>query len=149
MKKISVLIVIYIIVLLLAMQLHAAPLDSSGLLDNITQKFADTASHWQRKLVSYASWLFWTLTLLSMVWTFGMLALKNAGISEMLAEVVRFLAITSFFWWLLINGPAISSSIMLSMQKIAAEASGVGNTLSPSNIVDIGFDIVSQVIKGV
>ena len=143
---IQLLILVGMILLLFALQAHAAPLNSSGLLDNILQKFSDTASHWQGKIVFYASWLFWTMALLSMVWTFGMLALKNAGLSEALAEIIRFFAVTGFFWWLLINGPAISASIIESMQQISAEASGLGHRLTPSGIVDIGFEIFSKVV---
>ncbi|MFN7835588.1 MAG: P-type conjugative transfer protein TrbL, partial [Burkholderiaceae bacterium] len=146
MKKLPVLPVVCITLLLFAAQAHAAPLDSSGLLDNILQKFHDAASHWQGKVISHASWLFWTLALLSMTWTFGMMALKNAGITEALAEIIRFFAVTGFFWWLLLNGPAISTSIIDSLRQISAEASGLGNNLSPSGIVDIGFDIVSKVV---
>ena len=76
MKKLPVLPVVCMALLLFAVQAHAAPLDSSGLLDNILQKFDDAASHWQGKVISYASWLFWILALLSMTWTFGMMALK-------------------------------------------------------------------------
>jgi len=146
MKKLPVLSVVCVALLLFAVQAHAAPLDSAGLLDNILQKFHDAASHWQGKIISYASWLFWILALLSMTWTFGMMALKNPGITEALAEIIRFFAVTGFFWWLLVNGPAISTSIIDSMRQISAEASGLSNSLSPSGIVDIGFDIVSKVV---
>lgn len=147
MKKLPVLPFLAVALLLFAVQAHAqTPVDSAGLLDNILNRFSQVASTWSGKMVSYASWLFWGLVLLSMVWTYGMMALRKADIQEFLAETIRFLAVTGFFWWILTNGPAISTSIINSLRQIAADATGLGNSLSPSGIVDIGFDIASKVV---
>ncbi|WJF90214.1 P-type conjugative transfer protein TrbL [Paraburkholderia bonniea] len=144
MKKFPALPLIAMALLLFAVQAHAAPLDSSGLFDNILQRFQSVASGWSTKIVGYASWLFWGLVLISMVWTYGMMALKNAGIQEFLAETIRFFGVTGFFWWILTNGPAISNAIIDSMRQIGAQASGLGDGLSPSGIVDIAFDILEK-----
>lgn len=82
---------------------------------------------------------------MSMVWTYGFMALRRADIQEFFAETIKFFGTLGFFWWLLINGPAISLSIINTMRSISAEASGLGNGLSPSGIVDIGFSILSKV----
>ena len=71
--------------------------------------------------------------------------LRNAGLQDFFAETIRFFGTLGFFWWLLINGPAISLSIIDTMRKISADASGLGNGLSPSGIVDIGFNILTKV----
>ncbi|MBR7945376.1 P-type conjugative transfer protein TrbL [Burkholderia cenocepacia] len=144
MKKVPVLPSVFMALLFFAAHAHAAPLDSGDLLNNILHKYADVASTWQNKMVSYANWLFWGLVLISMVWTFGLMALKNAGLTEALAELVRFFAVTGFFWWILSNGPAMSMSIIDSMRMMASNASGVGNSLSPSGIVDIAFSILEK-----
>ncbi|WP_244126777.1 type IV secretion system protein, partial [Xylella fastidiosa] len=75
-----------------------------------------------------------------------MMVSRKADIQEFLAETIRFFAIMGFFWWLLINAPAMSTAIIDSLRQIAANATGLDNTLSPSGIVDIGFDITSKVI---
>jgi len=147
MKKLPVLPLLAIALLLFAVQAHAqTPVDSAGLLDNILNRFSQVASTWSGKMVSYASWLFWGLVLLSMVWTYGMMALRKADIQEFFAETIRFFAVTGFFWWILTNGPAIATAIINSLRQIAANATGLGNSLSPSGIVDIGFDIASKVV---
>ncbi|WNY20315.1 P-type conjugative transfer protein TrbL [Xylella fastidiosa] len=133
--------------LLFAAQAQAqAPVDSVGLLDNILQRFQQVTNTWSGEIVRYASLLFWSLSLLSMTWTYGMMVLRKADIQEFLAETIRFFAIMGFFWWLLINAPAMSTAIINSLRQIASNATGLGNTLSPSGIVDIGFDITSKVI---
>jgi type IV secretion system protein TrbL len=52
-----------------------------------------------------------------------------------------------FFWWLLINGPAIGLAIIEGLRSLGAQASGLPNNLAPSGIVDIGFDIFRQAVK--
>lgn len=124
-----------------------ADIDNVGILDNVLARYSTAAATWASYITSRASWLFWTLTVISMVWTFGMMALSKADIGEFFAEFVRFTVFTGFFWWLLTNGPTFATTIMDSLRSIAGTASGLGPSLSPSGIVDIGFDIFSKVVE--
>lgn len=137
---------ISVLLLLISSQVQAAPLDSAGLLDDILNRFATVASTWDTVIKNYATWIFWSLAVISMVWTFAMMAMQGEGISSALAEVVRFFAVLGFFFWLLTNGPAIAVSIQDSLRQLAANASGMSKSFSPSGVVDIGFDIVSKVV---
>jgi type IV secretion system protein TrbL len=132
--------------LIVTVQAHAAPVRGGGVLDDILDRFEKVASTWSIAMVNYASWLFWGLVLISMVWTYGMMILRKADIGEFFAETIRFLATTGFFWWILKNGPAISISIMDTLRIISAKATGLGNTITPSSIVNIGFDIANKVV---
>lgn len=118
-----------------------AAIDSAGVLDNILSRYHTAASAWQTVITQRASWLFWLLVVISMVWTFGLMALRRADIGEFFAEFIRFTVFTGFFWWLLINGPAFATSIIASLKQIGSEASGLRGMGSPSSIVDIGFEI--------
>lgn len=123
-----------------------AAIDNAGILDNVLQRYKDAASGWATVVQNAATWLFWTLTVISMVWTFGMMALRKADIGEFFAEFVRFTIFTGFFWWLLTNGPNFASSIYDSLRQIAGQATGLGQGLSPSGIVDVGFEIFFKVM---
>ncbi|EAX4489609.1 P-type conjugative transfer protein TrbL [Escherichia coli] len=136
-----------ILLFFLSTQVQAAPLDSAGLLDDILNRFAETAYLWADKIQSYARWLFWTLALISMVWTFAIMYMKGDGISSALTEIVRFFAVLGFFFFLVDNGPKIASDLLLSLRQLAASASKLPQGLSPSGIVDIGFDIVGRVLE--
>lgn len=130
---------------LFTLNAHAA-IDNAGILDDVLNRYATTAGTWAATITSHATWLFWTLALISMVWTFGMLALRKADIGEFFAEFIRFTVFTGFFWWLLANGPYFATSIMDSLRTIGGNATGTGATLTPSGIVDIGFDIFFKVL---
>ncbi|MEW9860605.1 P-type conjugative transfer protein TrbL [Pseudomonas putida] len=123
----------------------AGGLDSGNMLNKILDSFSTVATTWQSEITSSASWLFWSLALISMVWTYGLMALRNADLQSFFAETIRFFGTLGFFWWLLQNGPAISMSIINTMRTISAKAAGLGTGLSPSSIVDIGFGILTKV----
>ncbi|WP_312181587.1 P-type conjugative transfer protein TrbL [Pantoea sp. CTOTU46764] len=133
------------IIVLFSFNAYAGQLDSGGLLDTLLDKFQQVASTWTTVIGDYANWLFWGLVLISMVWTFSMMALQGEGLTGVLAEMVRFFAVIGFFYYLLINGPAISQSIINSMRQLAANALGIGTGISPSSIVDMAFVILSKV----
>ncbi|MEP6606901.1 MAG: P-type conjugative transfer protein TrbL, partial [Nitrosospira sp.] len=122
------------------MQAHAL-IENADVLDDILSRYRDAATAWAGVITNRASWLFWLLVVISMVWTFGLMAIRRADLGEFFAEFIRFTVFTGFFWWLLVNGPNFSTSIIASLKQIGAEASGMRGMGSPSRIVDIGFDL--------
>lgn len=124
-----------------------AEVSKDGVLNEVTDRFLQESANWAETITGYASWLFWTLVLISMVWTFGMMALRKADIGEFFAEFTRFTITTGFFWWLLTNGPKFSIDIINSLRSIAAEASGLPRGLNPSTPIDIAFDIIVMAAK--
>lgn len=84
---------------------------------------------------------------MSMVWTFGQMALEKEDIQAFFLELIRFTIFTGFFWWLLTNGPEIANAIINSLRQIAGEATGLGPKISPSSIMDIGFEVITKVIN--
>ncbi|WP_426056573.1 P-type conjugative transfer protein TrbL [Janthinobacterium sp. PSPC2-1] len=124
-----------------------AEIDNTGVLDNVLARYSAIAATWAATITTHATRLFWTLATISMVWTFGMMALRKSDIGEFFAEFVRFTIFTGFYWWLLRNGPSFATSIIDSMRAIGAGAAGTGAGLSPSGIVDIGFGLFANVLE--
>lgn len=134
------------IFLLLFCSSSFAAIDNAGLLDTVLSRYAASAATWANEIQTRATWLFWLLVPISMVWTFGFMALRRAEIGEFFGEFIRFTIFTGFFWWLLTNGPNFANSIILSMRQIGGNATGSGHALTPSGIVDIGFVIFDRVL---
>ena len=126
-----------------------AELSNKGLFDTVLKAYQDAASDWAEKITTAASWLFWSLVTISMVWTFGMMALRKADLAEFFAELVRFTIFTGFFWWLLVNAPGIATAIYESLEKLAGQAGDTVGELKPSGIVDNGFDIFFKAVSNV
>jgi type IV secretion system protein TrbL len=147
-RNIMIVVVVFSLILLFTEEVLAQKLQSKGIMDDILLRYSNGAKGWARIIQGYASTLFWSLTLISMVWTFGFMSLRQADIGEFFAEFIRFIFFTGLFWWLLINGPDIATSIMNSLKQVGAEAAGFGRSdLSPSGIIDIGISICYEVIE--
>jgi len=119
---------------------------NTNVLDLVLARYKTAASAWGAVMVSYASWLFWGLVLISMVWTYGMMALRKHDIQEFLAETVRFFTTTGFFYWILTNAPAIGDAIIRSMWDIGVNAVGASTNFTPGGILDVGFKIFFKVL---
>lgn len=124
-KKIALGGLMMVTTVVLAEPAMAQELSSSGVMNDVLKRFHDAAATWGPAIESAASRLFWTLVVISMVWTFGMMALRKADIGEFFAEFVRFTIFTGFFWWLLTNanqGMNIAGTIVQSLQTLGAQA---------------------------
>lgn len=124
----------------------SAQLTNQGMLDQVVTEFATRATSWQTVVMNAAMFLFWTLGTISLVFTFGFMALRKADIGEFFAEFIRFILFFGFFLWLLRYGPTFANSIIQSLARIGEQASGVAS-VTPSGIVDIGFMILKQAFR--
>ncbi|GAA5235129.1 P-type conjugative transfer protein TrbL [Verticiella sediminum] len=124
----------------------SAELTNQGMLDQVVTEFASKASSWKTVIMDAATWLFWTLGTISLVWTGGTLVMKRADVGEFFAEFVRFILFFGFYLWLLRNGPEIASAIIQSLQQLGSKATGI-SSVTPSGIVDVGFMIFQQHVK--
>lgn len=123
-----------------------AGINSGNILTNVTEQFHSQAASWGTIILGYATWLFWTLGVISLVWTGGQLMMKRADIGEFFAEFIRFILFFGFFLWLLRNAADIGSALISSMMTIGANASHTAIT-DPSAVMDIGFQIFHKVME--
>src|SRR5271165_5121011 len=99
------------------------------------------------KIQNAASSLFWSLALISLVWTGLTMALKRADLMEICAELVRFIIFTGFFWWLLTTGPDLAGKIIASLWQLGGQVSGTGNSIFPGDILTLGLTIFQNSIS--
>ena len=139
--------------LILASEPALADLGSDGIMNTVLKRFDDAASSWAITLTAAASRLFWSLVLISLVWTGGQMLLRKADIGEFFAELFRFTVVTGFFWWLLTNavtGMNIAGTVISSMQQLGTQAGGLGSAkLDPGTVIDIGFGLFDKTLVAV
>lgn len=136
-----------LLLLALTFLAEAQELNSSGISDDLLERFRTGAASWGGVILRHATWLFWVLASISLAFTMAFMLLRRADFGELFAELIRFLMATGFFWWLLINAPVFSTAIITGLRRVAAEAAGLGNgVLAPSGIVDIGFAIFYKAV---
>ena len=134
-----------LIALFLTQTASAAALDADA-FNQVMAKYQSSATGWESTIKQHAYQLFWALTLISMVWTFGILALKKADISEFFVELIRFLGFTGFYLWLLDNGPQMAMAFNNSLKSIAGEAAGVPSVVTPGTIINMALDFFTQMV---
>jgi type IV secretory pathway TrbL component len=116
--------------MLFSLRAHAA-IDNTNVLDDILARYQGAASAWAAIITERASWLFWLLVTISMVWTFGLMALRRADIGEFFAEFIRFTVFTGFFWsyagifFLGFGGSRWTSDIAINYYKTVFRRGGI------------------------
>src|SRR5260221_12677960 len=122
----------------------SAALTDDSILNTLTGKYQSVANQWSSVIIGHATTIFWILATSSLVWTFGMLALRRAEIGEFIAEAVRFVMFTGFYFWLLANGPTFAKNIIDSLFDVGSEAGASKTVLNPTDIITIGFQIYDK-----
>ncbi|PXW83297.1 type IV secretion system protein TrbL [Nitrosomonas sp. Nm84] len=131
---------------------YVDPVTNQSVLDQVVQKFWTKVKSWHTVIQSAAERLFWSLVLISMVWTFGMMLLRKADIGDFFAEFTRFVIFTGFYFWLLTNavsGHNIAGTIIDSMQQLGGTAAGLPSGASHASIMHTGILIWNQATKSV
>src|SRR5260221_1537405 len=122
----------------------SAALNDSGVLDSLTGRYQAVATKWGSVIIGHATTILWILVVISLVWTFGMLALRRADIGEFIIEAVRFVMFTGFYFWILTNGPTFAKNIIDSLFEIGSEAGASDKALMPTDILNVGFRIYDK-----
>lgn len=120
---------------LLATIVHAAGVDAGKGAESLLEIIRNNANSWAVTLRSYALNLFWLLAVIQLIWTFFPLVMKQADLSEIAGELVRFILVTGFFFALLVYSVDWANAIVESFRKAGAAAAGLGGqSLYPGDI---------------
>lgn len=129
--------------------LHAQ--ESNNVLDEIIKMYRDTASSWRTPIVDAATRLFWILVVIDFVWTGIHLALEQAPLDKIVAEVIKRVMVIGFFYAILLYSGEWMGSIIDSFRNLASQANasagGVTGGISPSNIFDLGLRIAGALTE--
>ena len=117
-------------------------------LDAISSKFTNTVQQWEPVIKGHAATLFWILAACAAAWTFAVLVMRQADLADLIGAVVRFVFITSFFWWILQHGDGFARKILQSTAQLAGESSAM-NGLDYGAFSNMGLQILIQVFQHV
>jgi type IV secretion system protein VirB6/type IV secretion system protein TrbL len=100
-----------------------------------------------------ASYLFWSLATISLVWSMATILLRRADFGELFLELVRFIIFTGLFYWLLKEAGTSGGFIydIFDSFKEMAGASGAhgGLDVAADSLINIGLNIFYRVIDQV
>ena len=140
-------IAITIVVLSIAVAAQAQSTGPQGVVDDLLGKYKSAGKAWEATIEQAATNLFWSLAMISLGWTCISMALKQADLTEIVAELCRYIMFTGLFFWLLTNGSAFANDIIQSLSQVGSNAGGQG--LTPGDIVNLAMQVFQQTLQNV
>jgi type IV secretion system protein TrbL len=123
-----------------------------NILDGVADRFKDSVERASDVVTPIALELFGLLALIDLVWTFGMMMLRQGNLQDLITNLVKKTIFFSFFLAFLNNSKDWSYYIVdrfREMSNLVGQGMGGINAISPSNIFDIGLRISGKIIKTV
>lgn len=99
---------------------------------------------WIPTVKSACLWVFFTLTIINLVWTFGLMALSGFEFNEFLATLIKKIMYIGVFIFLF-NVDFWLTILFQSFSQLAANVSGI--SITPSNIITEAFKIVLTILN--
>lgn len=145
MKKKYIYYFIFFITLSMPIISHAA--GQGGVLDEALSRYEGKIGAWEAAFYKAGLFIFWSLSSISIVMTGAQLIFQRDNISSFFAEFTRLILFLGFFLWIITNGIKIATSTKDGLMKLAGQASGNGEQITPSSIVDIGFNLFDKIVE--
>ncbi|ENY4594828.1 P-type conjugative transfer protein TrbL [Neisseria gonorrhoeae] len=145
MKKKYIYYFIFFITLSMPIISHAA--GQGGVLDEALSRYEGKIGAWEAAFYKAGLFIFWSLSSISIVMTGAQLIFQRDNISSFFAEFTRLILFLGFFLWIITNGIKITTSIKDGLMKLAGQASRNGEQITPSSIVDIGFNLFDKIVE--
>jgi type IV secretion system protein TrbL len=144
--KVSTILITLLALLWVCSMPAEAQMSPGATTSRIVLLFKDNMANWESVLRNYALGLFWALAGIEFTWSAIKLALRNADLSEFLAELVNRVLYLGFFLTLLLHSSEWANAIVNSF-RIAADAAGAGHGISPANILEIAIEITTKLLN--
>lgn len=117
----------------------------SGLIDSVTQEFFKALSGDYRHIQTASLQLFYYLAVFQLTLTAARLSLIGESLQRVLIDVVKLMIIFSVYYACILNGGTWVPSILNFFVEIGSH--GSVTSLSPSSVLQQGFDIFSAIWK--
>lgn len=122
--KISLMWFVLACLVIFLLLLHSANATPAMPLSYLSRKFSELGQ-WQNFYLDFAKRLFWTLAIISFVWSMGALILRGADTLEFMGELFRYFIFIGVYWWLLTNGTQLTLDILRSLQLLSFKTVGI------------------------
>ncbi|MEJ5074853.1 P-type conjugative transfer protein TrbL [Enterobacter ludwigii] len=134
---------------LLSTSAFAADVPQNNTLDSIIQQFQSQTKTWEPIIHHLTLSLFWGLAIISFTWTFIQLVLKEGtGLVDILAELTRRTMLIGFSVWMMNEAPDLARSLINSFVYAGTKISGGAVAFSPSNVFELGINVITIAWKG-
>ncbi len=120
----------------------------NNVLDNILVTYQNAAAAWQATIVSLATNLFFLLATIEFIWMGIRLSVHGADLQTWVGELIQRIMFIGLFLFLLLNA-GFASQIVDSFRQAADIASGLPSGFTPTDVLDMGINIATQITQNV
>ena len=133
--------------MLFSLEANAADMPTN-VLNTLMERYLSSGTGWTDGLIAHATRIFLALSTMSLVFTFGFMAMRQADLGELFSELARYIVFTGFFLWLLTNAPIFIDQIFKSLDQMGSEVTGQPFAIAtPTTIVEFGFSLFEEVLE--
>lgn len=118
---------------------------SDNAVDKIMQRFYEQTSAWEPIIHKYTMSLFVGLVTISFVWGAAQVLLKQGGIVDAIVFLFQSTMSIGVSIYLLSDGPNLSRALIASFSKISGILSGTNQQFSPSDILEFGLSLATNI----
>ena len=116
----------------------------------VVNTFKNAIQGYGPPIIIIAERLFWSLALISLVWTGVTMILKKGDAMDFLSEFVKYSIALGFFYWLLTNSTTMASSIIDGLATASEQVSSTSNGIKNGNTIfqqaqDVSWFAASQI----
>ena len=115
----------------------------------LLEGFDASRATWLSEITGFATWLFWTMALIGVVWQFGMMLFGHADIGAFIGNLVRLLVMVGVFLWLLTGGSGDDGLMMQFADSVATLGARMAGSPAPppDNLIMPGLLGLQEVIR--
>ena len=146
-SKNTIFLLIFILINLIFIDIACAEVPAN-VLNRTADDFKVAMASWDQSVRNAASYLFYALLTISMVWRLGMMAIKGGQINDLFIDLIRTIMIAGLFTWLVqeVQYARVFSSIFRGMGNLAMQASGESALPTPSGMLTVGTTAAGKIL---
>lgn len=123
----------------------STPIFAAENSDSVTYLIKNGLNGWIPTVKNACLWVFFTLTVINLVWTFGLMALSGFEFNEFLATLIKKIMYIGIFLFLF-NVDYWLEILMNSFSQLATNLSG-GTSVTPNTIISNAFIAVKNIMN--
>lgn len=147
MSKIRLLHILTLLFCLFPLTSFAETIPDNNALDLVIKAYENSTKIWEPVIHDLTLGLFWGLVTISFTWSSIQIALKDGGLVDVIADLTTRVLTVGVSVWLLNEAPNLARVLIQSFQEVGTRLSGGVVKFSPSNVAEMGNNIVHRAIE--
>lgn len=147
MSKIRLLHILTLLFCLFPLTSFAETIPDNNALDLVIKAYENSTKIWEPVIHDLTLGLFWGLVTISFTWSSIQIALKDGGLVDVIADLTTRVLTVGVSVWLLNEAPNLARVLIQSFQEVGTRLSGGVVKFSPSNVAEMGINIVHRAIE--